>query len=108
MAELAQLCTEKAEEIRAIETARLDVMLHAIAAKVRSGDLPAIDRVLKIMDRRAALWGLDAPKHQVLTGADGGPVRLATVADEVKRIFSAEEPLTINGNSEATPLLTGG
>ena len=34
-----------------------------------------LDRMLKIMERRAKLLGLDAPVRRTLEGADGGPVK---------------------------------
>lgn len=41
--------------------------------------LAAIDRLLKIEERRAKLLGLDAPKKTELTGADGGPVEFSEI-----------------------------
>ena len=55
---------QSAEEVRDLEVARLDAMLLALwprAANPKGPDLLAIDRALKIMARRAALLGLDAP-----------------------------------------------
>jgi DNA-binding transcriptional MerR regulator len=54
---------EPAEEVRQLEISRLDTMLEALWEKVLGGDPFAIDRCLKIMDRRAAYLGLDAPKQ---------------------------------------------
>ena len=53
---------EPADELRTLELARLDDMLKAIANHVQAGNLTAIDRALKIQQRRAALLGLDAPQ----------------------------------------------
>ena len=52
---------EPAEEVRELEQSRLDQMLLALWPRVRQGDDQAIDRAIKIMDRRARLLGLDAP-----------------------------------------------
>jgi hypothetical protein len=49
------------EEVFWTEVARLDAMIEAIWPKVVEGDLPSIDRALRISARRAALYGLDAP-----------------------------------------------
>lgn len=49
------------EEYRALELERLDTAQLAIAQKVKAGDVFAIDRWLRISERRAALLGLDAP-----------------------------------------------
>jgi len=53
---------QPADELRALEAARLDAMLLGIYADARKGNVLKIDRVLKIMARRADLFGLDAPK----------------------------------------------
>ncbi len=50
---------ELAKELRTMEEFRLDGMQMAIWEKAEAGDLGAIDRVLKIMERRARLLGLD-------------------------------------------------
>lgn len=45
---------------------RLDQLERVIAREVAAGNLEAVDRALKILDRRARLLGLDAPtRHQV-------------------------------------------
>jgi hypothetical protein len=77
-----------AESVRQLEIERLDAMLLGLWSKARAGHEGAVDRVLKIMQRRAELLGLDAPtKAEVenhITGKDGGPVRVATVFDLTK------------------------
>ena len=52
---------EPADELRTLELARLDALLRAVWPKAMRGELTAVDRVLKIMERRANLLGLDAP-----------------------------------------------
>lgn len=66
---------EAVEDYRKVELARLDAMLLAIASQVRSGHLGAIDRALKIMERRAKLLGLDAPEKLDWT-SDGEKIGL--------------------------------
>ena len=39
-------------------------------------DMRAVDTVLRLMDRRAKLNGLDMPVKAEVTGADGGPLQL--------------------------------
>ena len=68
------LC-EPAEELRELEVARLDAMLLALWRRVQSGDEKAIDRALKIAERRAKLLGLDAPQRLEQAGPEGGPVQ---------------------------------
>jgi len=56
-------CTELAETYRDMELVRLDEMQTAIYTKILKGDLNAIDRLLRVMERRSRLLGLDAPKQ---------------------------------------------
>lgn len=55
---------EPADELRKIEVTRLDTALFAIWPAVKRGDLFAIDRFLKLSERRAKLLGLDS-KHEI-------------------------------------------
>lgn len=58
-----QAVNEKlATDIRALELERLDAMLLALWPKARKGNESSIDRVLRIMKRRADLTGIDAPQ----------------------------------------------
>ena len=52
---------EGVAELRAIENERLDVAIHAIWDKVKDGDLQAIDRLIRLSERRAKMNGLDMP-----------------------------------------------
>ena len=61
------LVAEPARELRDLEVARLDDMLLSVWPQVRQGNLGAIDRVLRIMERRAKLLGLDAPTRVNVT-----------------------------------------
>lgn len=58
---------ESAEEVRDLEVARLDALMHAYWTKALDGNLPAAEYVLKVMLRRAALLGLDAPRKVDIT-----------------------------------------
>jgi hypothetical protein len=50
---------ETAEECIRIELTRLDAMLKPLWAKCKAGDISAQAAVLRLMDRRARLLGLD-------------------------------------------------
>lgn len=91
---VAQVSSE-ASELRAEEVSRLDGMLGGIWVDARKGNLSAIDRVLKIMERRAKLLGLDAPtKHAVGGDPDAPPVQHAhTMTDaDLERIAAGSSP----------------
>lgn len=63
--ELAQSTTDRAVELREIQTRNLQQMMKnmlAIAIRGRKkSNMEAVDRVIKCMNRMAQLWGLDAP-----------------------------------------------
>jgi hypothetical protein len=52
---------EPAQELRTLECERLDQLLFAVWSDALEGDVRAVDRVLRIMDQRAKLLGLNAP-----------------------------------------------
>lgn len=59
--------TNDVAEGRAAEAARLDYYLTTIAPQVAKGSLLAIDRAVKISERRSKLLGLDAPTRLTIT-----------------------------------------
>ena len=56
---LGRTLQEPAAEVRELEADRLDRLQSAVWTKALRGDLGAVDRVLRVMDRRAKLLGLD-------------------------------------------------
>jgi hypothetical protein len=66
LAELSRQRSESTEELRRLELERLDVMHSAIWPRVEGGDLLAIDRALKISERRCALLGLNLVRHELM------------------------------------------
>jgi len=74
-----------------VELRRLDKALNAIWNKVLEGDPLAIDRMLKIMERRARLLGLDTPEQNRNLNID-----LEQLTDEqLQRIARGEDPITV-------------
>ena len=57
---LAEVQAAAAADLRTIELLRLDDMQLALAKQVRAGHLGAIDRTLRIMERRSKYCGLDS------------------------------------------------
>jgi hypothetical protein len=57
---------EPADDVRKLELERLDRLTRGLWPRAIQGETEAIDRVLKLMTRRARLLGLDEPeKHDV-------------------------------------------
>lgn len=63
----------RADDLRAVELSRLDGMLAGLWPDARKGNQGAVDRVLRIMERRARMLGLDAPTRHTLAGDPDGP-----------------------------------
>jgi len=60
LAALRDNVTEANAEMWSLELARLDALQEALWAKALGGDVSTVDRVLKLMERRAKMLGLDA------------------------------------------------
>ena len=56
-----RIIRDDVDEIRRIEQDRLDIAQAAIWPRVTSGDSTAINSLIRIMERRAKLLGLDMP-----------------------------------------------
>jgi hypothetical protein len=105
---------EEATEVanyRQMENERLDALLEAAWPRAtqpspvfnKDGevishelDMRAVDTVLRLMDRRAKLNGLDMPAKAEITGAGGGPLQMsqATTAELEALIGLAPAPAT--------------
>ena len=77
------------EELREIELDRLDRLQRGVWAAAASGDVQAINTVLRIMDRRARYLGLDAPLVAHLTVEQ---VDNSSVDAEVQRLVALLAP----------------
>lgn len=66
-----------AEAVRQLELQRIDRLWLAVWEKALAGNLYAVDRALKIMERRAYLQGLDAPQKFAQTDTQGRDVEPA-------------------------------
>ena len=54
------------DELRKIEGGRLDALQLGLWQKAMNGDVRAAETVVRIMERRAKLFGLDAPIHKII------------------------------------------
>lgn len=82
---------ERVEEVRAIETQRIDAWLSRASALLDNADpdiqLKALDRVVKLAERRAKLLGLDAPIKQEIDTTVSGEATPADVRAAMKIHF---------------------
>lgn len=72
---------------------RLNAMSVALWPTVMKGDPKAIHEMRGLLSDRAKYLGLYSPIRHVLTGADGGPVQLADLADPATAFAKAMEAL---------------
>lgn len=68
---LKKTLREEADGLREMEAERLDALLDAVWDKAMRGNKDAVDRVLRIMERRARLLGLDAQGPTAAISSDG-------------------------------------
>jgi hypothetical protein len=61
---IAKTATDKASEMRQIETDRLDAMLAGLQAGVNAGNPSSVQAALAVQARRAKLWGLDTQEKE--------------------------------------------
>jgi len=73
---------EKAERLRDLEARRLDALTVSLHAGIRAGDPRAVLAMVRVMDRRAKLFGLDAPTR--IAGPEGDPVTVQIVHQQLK------------------------
>lgn len=109
---LAETVAEPAAELRQLELMKLDAMEQAVLVvlerqhvTVNGGEviryddnvliddgpvLQAVDRLLKIQDRRAKLVGLDAPKRLEVITIDAIDAEIARLTAELEQRLAAE------------------
>ena len=59
-----------------LQLAQVDSAINAIWKKVIEGNFGAVDRLIKLLERKAKLLGLDKPT--TIAGPDGGPIQSIT------------------------------
>jgi len=91
---------EASTDLREMELRRLDDLFLSIYKKAREGDLPAIDRCLKIMERRAKMSGLDAPEK---TQSDVRQI-IKVVYEDVQYAEDFDNSAEQQGNVPALPI----
>lgn len=84
---------EDATAMVALEAERLDRMQAKLWPQVARGDQGAVDRVLRIMKRRAEMLGLDQPQRQEVT-YDFGHLSDDELAQEVAAVLAEAEGIT--------------
>ncbi|MCG5549170.1 helix-turn-helix domain-containing protein [Halorhodospira halochloris] len=103
--EIRKRASEEAEQLRTLELSRLDQLHHALWESALGGELRAIDRLLRIMERRAKLLGLDAPTCVAPTNPDGQkswqPTDSISDEERVRRIAEILQAVKVQPTGEA-------
>ena len=81
VAELNASCMSNAEDVRRIEAERLDKIFVALFAN--RNDPRTADTLLRTMERRSKLFGLDAPTRQEIAGPNQGPVKVTQSLEQL-------------------------
>jgi len=99
-AALDRITEAPAKEVRKLELERLDNILTSIWGQIAKGHLGAIDRALKIMERRARYLGLDTPLKQ--EHFLDGNITIQIVTPEIEEMEEMEEKeFSINANQNS-------
>jgi hypothetical protein len=95
--ERREQAAEDADQVRDVELERLDLGIALVVKQIGKGNLAAVDRLVKLTERRCKMLGLDAPERKLL-GYDGEHSP-ADVAKIVRDKFGTVGPG--NGHDEA-------
>ena len=76
---------EDVDLIRTIETERLDALFTVSYRQAMEGNLQAVDRCLRIMERRSSLMGLDRPAEIKIGGLEGTPPVREIIIERIRR-----------------------
>ena len=88
-----------APELMLIRTLNDGSEVREDAAELR---LKAVDRLLKVSQRRSELHGLDAPKRTELTGADGQPLVPALSPEVTAALEAGYDEITAHARAAST------
>ena len=96
----AKLTPEEVEDLRALECERLDMLFALSVQKAEKGDTQAINAAIRIMARRAAMFGLDEPSKFADTtpGAEARAMDAEERTAALRRISAVAQSLLGDGS----------
>lgn len=77
LAEIKAKTTDAADAVKTIELERLDAMFKGLWPSASKGNPQAVEKALRVMERRAKLLGIDAPTKVANTDPTGEHERQA-------------------------------
>jgi|GEM_PF-3856280 len=99
VAGIKKMLQEPSETCKRLELTRLDKLLAAFWQKAMNGDELAADRVLKVMERRARLLGIDQPVDMNFLVKDLTAKEATKMQDQIL-VKKGLEPLRYGKDSE--------
>ena len=75
-AKFQEIAAQDIARAKGLDLERIEALIDAIWDKAAKGDTWSVDRVVKLLERKASMLGLDAPKKTEVTGKDGGPMQM--------------------------------
>lgn len=85
---IQEIPKSEVDELRALESERLSRVQRSVWRQALEGHLGAVDRVIKISERRSRLLGLDSPQRVDL---EASSVDIDAVARDILGAMTAEE-----------------
>lgn len=89
---------------RALDVNTIDAAIRSIMPKVELGELDAIDRLEKLLRRRATTLGYDMPKRISLEGEVGKAVSYLSMAAAVMQTGTLPTPPPLDAAPDAGPV----
>jgi len=86
MRALSRHGAEEVGNLRMVEGARLDALHSVVWDQALTGDYAAINTVLKIMERRARLFGLDQAQRVAVKSTPALDAEIETLIDELRSL----------------------
>ncbi|MFD9374621.1 hypothetical protein ACFWBH_03610 [Streptomyces sp. NPDC059999] len=90
LAERGTALDDSTDELRKLMAERLERLFFGVyRAAIRTGDLQAVDRAVRIIERSSHLLGLNRPVRTEVSGPDGGAVQVETAGlEELQRLIA--------------------
>ena len=98
---LAAETQEMAAYERDVDLARIDRLLPDLMDQAESGDLDAVDRLEKLLRRRAAMLGYDMPVKYERTDEPPPPIAIYLAAEDGTMLPIGAEHLSLPGGDDA-------
>lgn len=101
---LDEAIDDDVDDLKRMHMARYDTMLMVTWPGVQGGDGASIDRALRVMDRQAALHGLNAPKELTINGRQEHVLELGGDLEDYRESLRAYRQQALGDGEHHAPL----